>query len=172
MIKTIKHGITVLVATPGNVDCWDEHLAKIMFGYRCGIQASTRFSPFMILIGRTPRLRVDNYLHALTAETDASADVEVTTAQFLQKMELIASIHKNVLLNVEQAQKQQKKTYATRKGKHLFKGLVAGVTMVKMKKPGKRRALALSWEGPYQFIGHTDGKGNLDFEEGCRMCII
>jgi hypothetical protein len=24
MIKTIKHGITVLVATPGNVDCWDE----------------------------------------------------------------------------------------------------------------------------------------------------
>ncbi len=37
MIKTIKHGITVLPATPGNVDCWDEHLAKILFGYRCGI---------------------------------------------------------------------------------------------------------------------------------------
>jgi hypothetical protein len=33
MIKTIKHGITVLAATPGNVDCWDEHLAKILFGY-------------------------------------------------------------------------------------------------------------------------------------------
>jgi hypothetical protein len=44
--------------------------------------------------------------------------------------------------------------------------------MVKMKKPGKRRALIASWEGPYQFIGHTDGKGNLNFEEGCRLCII
>ncbi len=54
MIKTIKHGIIVLAAAPGNVDCWDDHLAKILFGYRCGIQTSTRFSPFMILTGRTP----------------------------------------------------------------------------------------------------------------------
>jgi hypothetical protein len=33
MIKTIKHGITVLAATPGNMDCWDDHLAKILCGY-------------------------------------------------------------------------------------------------------------------------------------------
>jgi len=63
-------------------------------------------------------------------------------------MELIASIHDNVLLNVEQAQKQQKKIYAARRGKHLFEGLTAGQTMVKMKKPGKKRALTASWEGP------------------------
>jgi hypothetical protein len=103
-----------------------------------------RFSPFMILTGRTPRLRADNYLHALTAETDVGEEVEVAAVQFLQKMELIASIHKNVLLNVEQAQKQQKKIYASRRGKHQFEGLVAGVTMVKMKKPGKKRALSAS----------------------------
>ncbi len=54
----------------------------------------------------------------------------------------------------------------------MFEGLIAGSTMVKMKKPGKRRALTTSWEGPYRFIGHTDGKGNLDFEEGCRLCIV
>jgi hypothetical protein len=59
-------------------------------------------------------------------------------------MELIASIHENVLFNVEQAHKQQRKTYATRKGKHLFEGLVARVMMVKMKKPGKRRTLFAS----------------------------
>jgi hypothetical protein len=172
MIKTIKHGITVLAATLGNVDYWDEQLARILFGYRCGIQASTKFSPFMILTGHTPRLRADNYLHALTQVTDDGVDVEVATAQFLQKMELITSIHEDVLLNVEQAQKKQRKTYATRKGKHLFEGLIAGETMVKMKKPGKKRALAASWEGPYRFIGHADGKGNFDFEEGCRMCTI
>jgi len=123
MIKTIKHGIIVLAATPSNVDYWDEHLTKILFGYRCGIQASTKFSPFMILTGRTPCLRVDNYLHALMTETDVGADVEVAATQFLQKMELITSIHENVLLNVEQAQKQQMRTYASRKGKHLFEGL-------------------------------------------------
>ncbi len=172
MIKTIKHGIIVLATTPANMDCWDQQLAKVLFGYRCGIQASTKFSPFMILTSRTPRLKADNYLQALTAETNDGVDMETATAQFLQKVELIPSIHDNVLLNVEQAQKQQKKSYAARRGKHLFEGLIAGQTMVKMKKPGKRRALTASWEGPYQFIGHADGKGNLDFEEGCRLCIV
>jgi hypothetical protein len=64
-------------------------------------------------------------------------------------VELIASIHNNVLLNVEQARQQQKKSYAARRDKHLFEGLIARQTMVKMKKPGKRRTLIASWEGPY-----------------------
>ncbi len=80
MIKTIKHGITVLVANLASVDCWDEHLAKILFRYRCGIQASTKFSLFMILTGPSPRLRADNYLNALIDVTDDSADVEVAAA--------------------------------------------------------------------------------------------
>jgi hypothetical protein len=106
LIQTVKHDITMLVATPESVDCWDEHLAKILFGYRCGIQASTKFSPFMILTGRAPRLRADNYLHAVTVTTDDDVDVEVAVAHFLQKVKLIASIHENVLLNVEQAQQK------------------------------------------------------------------
>jgi hypothetical protein len=126
----------------------------------------------MIVTGRTPRLKADNYLHSLTAVIDDSVAVEVVVAQFLQKMKLIASIHENVLLNVEQTQKKQRKAYATKKGKQTFEGLVAGEIMVKMKKPRKKKALAASWEGPYQFIGHADGKGNFDFEEGSRVCII
>jgi hypothetical protein len=103
----------------------------------------------MILTGRSPRLRADNYLNVLTDITDDGVDVEVVVAQFLQKVRLIVSIHERVSLNVEQAHKKQRHTYATRKGKHLFEGLVARVTMVKMKKLGKRRTLTASWEGPY-----------------------
>ncbi|CAK9236573.1 unnamed protein product [Sphagnum troendelagicum] len=147
-------------------------LPETKTGNKCGIQTSTKVSPFMIFTGRTPRLRADNHLDALTSEVDDNASVEVTAVRFLKKVQLIASIHKNVLLNVEQAQKKQKNTYANRPGKHLFEGLVAGESMVKMKKPGKRRALIASWEGPYQFVGHADGKGNFDFEEGCRICIV
>jgi hypothetical protein len=106
MIKTIKHGITILAANPANVDCWDEHLAKVLFGYRCGVQASTKFSPFMILIGQSPRLRANNYLNALTDTINDGVDVEDVVAQFLEKVRLIASIHESVLLNVEQAQKK------------------------------------------------------------------
>jgi hypothetical protein len=71
-----------------------------------------------------------------------------------------------------QAQQKQKRAYATRKGKQAFEGLVAGETMVKMKKPGKKKALTANWEGPYLFVAHADGIGNLDFEEGSRICII
>jgi hypothetical protein len=126
----------------------------------------------MILTGRTPRLKVDNYLHSLTAEVDDTADVETTTEQFMQKVRLIAGIHEQVLDNVGQAQQKQKRAYATRKGKQAFEGLVAGETMVKMKKPGRKKALATSWEGPYLFVAHADGIGNLDFEEGSCICII
>jgi hypothetical protein len=172
MIKTIKHGVTVLATNPANIDCWDEHLAKVLFGYKCGVQASTKFSPFMVLTGRSPRLRVDNYLSALTGVIDDGIGVEQIATQFLEKVELIASIHRDVLLNIEQAHKKQRSTYVSRKGKHLFEGLIVGETMVKMKRPSKKRALAASWEGPYQFVGHVDGKGDYDFEEGCRLCIV
>ncbi len=37
MIKTLKHGITILASNLANVNCWDEHLAKVLFGYRCGV---------------------------------------------------------------------------------------------------------------------------------------
>jgi hypothetical protein len=172
MIKTLKHGITVLTANPANMSYWDEHLAKVLFGYRCGVQSSTKFSPFMVLTSRTPRLRANNCLNTLTDEIDDSTTVEEVAAGFLEKVKLIASIHENVLFNVEQAQKKQKSTYANRAGKHLFEGLVAGISRVKMRKPGKRRALSASWEGPYLFVGHTDGKGDFDFKEGCRICIV
>jgi hypothetical protein len=102
MIKTIKHGITVLVTDPTNVNCWDEHLAKVLFGYMCGIQASIKFSPFMILTSQSLRLRADNYLNALTNVIDDTANVEDTAVQFLEKVRLITSIHESVLLNVEQ----------------------------------------------------------------------
>jgi len=148
LFKIIKHGIIVLFETPENVDYWDEQLAKVMFGYRCGIQANTKFSPFMIMTRHTPCFKADNYLHFLTTVINDTTDAKINVEQFLQKMKLIVSIHESVLFNVEQAQKKQKKTYATRKGKQTFKGLVVRLTMVKMKKLGKKKNLTLSWEGP------------------------
>ncbi len=121
MIKTLKHGITILDANPANVNCWDEHLAKVLFGYQCGVQSSTKFSPFMVLTGRTPRLRADNCLNTLTDEIDDTATVEDMATRFLEKVKLISSIHESVLFNVEQTQKKQKSTYANQAGKHLLK---------------------------------------------------
>jgi hypothetical protein len=78
----------------------------------------------MILIGHTPRLKADNYLHSLTIVVDDIVDVETIAEQFLQRMKLIANIHENVMLDVEQAQQKQEKTYPTKRGKQTFEGLV------------------------------------------------
>jgi hypothetical protein len=37
LIKTIKHGITILFAMLENANCWDEQLAKVIFGYKCKV---------------------------------------------------------------------------------------------------------------------------------------
>jgi hypothetical protein len=54
MIKTLKHGFTI--ASSFNVQGWDLQVPKILFMYRYGIQANTKYSPYMILI----KIRVEN----------------------------------------------------------------------------------------------------------------
>ncbi len=88
------------------MDSWDEQLARVMFGYRCGIQANTKFFPFIILIGCTLHFQVDNYLQALITTVDDAANITTNVKHFIKKMKLVTSIHENVLLKVEQAQKK------------------------------------------------------------------
>jgi hypothetical protein len=60
LIKNIKHGLTFMATT--NIQDWDSLLPQIFFGYWCGIQTNTKYSPFMVLIGCMPRLTIDNSL--------------------------------------------------------------------------------------------------------------
>jgi hypothetical protein len=41
-----------------------------MFRYRCGVQAKAKFSPHMLLLGKTPRLIIDNFLILLVQTYD------------------------------------------------------------------------------------------------------
>lgn len=47
-----------------------------------------------------------------------------------------------------------------------------GITFVKMKKPGKKKSLASSWEGPFFFVKYFDGNAFLDQDEGGKNCVI
>jgi len=64
MIKTLKNGLSIVSST--NLDNWDLQLLQILFGYRCGVQAGTKFSPVMVLTRRTPRLTCENSLAAFS----------------------------------------------------------------------------------------------------------
>jgi hypothetical protein len=123
-----------------NIRDWDLLLTRIFFGYRCGIQANTKYSPFLVLTGRTPRLTIDNSLNGLCDVFDEQKSLEIMAYQMILKMQLIASVHKSLLENVEYAQRKQRKVYVARKGLQTFEGFTEN-TKVKMRRPRKKRSL-------------------------------
>ncbi len=46
----------------------------ILFGYKCGIQTSTRFSLNMIVIRRSSRLKANNFLNSVLNTFDEDDD--------------------------------------------------------------------------------------------------
>jgi hypothetical protein len=74
-------------------------LPKVLFGYKCGIQASTRFSPFMVLTGHTPRFQVDNQLCMLTSTFDEEMNFEQLAKQMISESAFIFELQKLVLSN-------------------------------------------------------------------------
>jgi hypothetical protein len=74
LVKTLKHGLTILSTDLEHAQDWDKHLTKIMFRYRCGVQVKTKFSPHMLLVGRIPRLRIVNSLILLVQTYDDDDD--------------------------------------------------------------------------------------------------
>jgi hypothetical protein len=141
-----------------NIRDWDLLLTRIFFGYRCGIQANTKYSPFFVLTGCTPRLTIDNSLSGLCDVFDEQKNLEVMADQMILKMQMITSVHKSLLENVEHAQRKQRKVYVAKKGLQTFEGFIQN-TKVKMRRPGKKRSLFSNWEGPYIFVDYKHGKG-------------
>jgi len=68
-----------------NVTNWDVQLPRVLFGYKCGIQTSTRFSPFMVLIKHIPRLKADNQLCMLTQTFNEDMNFRQLTKQMISK---------------------------------------------------------------------------------------
>ncbi|CAM6020256.1 unnamed protein product [Sphagnum balticum] len=90
----------------------------------------------------------------------------------VEKIKLTFDMDSSLLENVDKTQKRQRRNYATGKGKQEFVGLDEGKTMIKMRKPGKKRALLANWEGSYVFVKYKDKKGCREFDDGCQVCIL
>ena len=168
-VQTLKIGLTTMASQWG--DEWDNHVARILYGYRFSSQGSTKFSPFFVLTGRTPRLSSDNVREKFQEVIHEEATVEEISAVMLERTQLLEDIHKAVIVNIATAQRKQQENYISRKGKiERFPRLDMGCA-VKMFIPGKRRALSTNWEGPYVFKGHARVSDNVD-DEACRLCQV
>ncbi len=76
--------------------------------------------PHIILISQCLRLRVDNFLSPLAKTYDVNGDPIKLTEEMIEKMQLIAIIHGQVIKNVGATQLRQKKPYMTRKEITIF----------------------------------------------------
>lgn len=90
----------------------------------------------------------------------------------VSKMKLVVQLHESLLQNVDQAQKKQKKTYATKKGRVMFHFFEDGKMSVKMRKPSKKKYFLASWEGLYLFASYKDGKGCQEQDGGAIIHIF
>jgi hypothetical protein len=73
-----------------------------LFGYRCGVQANTKFFPFMVLNGRTPRFTCDNGLNASIIVQKDELTLYEMTQLMVEKLKFISDMHSSVLENVDQ----------------------------------------------------------------------
>ncbi len=73
----MKHVPIVLSATFEHDQNWDDDLPRILFGYRCGIWTSVRFSPYMTLTRWSLRLKVDKFLNSLGNTFDEDDDLVI-----------------------------------------------------------------------------------------------
>jgi hypothetical protein len=87
----LKHGPIVLFATFEHDQNWDNHLPRILFGYRCGIWTSIKISPHMTFTRWSPRLKVDNFLNSLVSTFDDG--IVILAEQMIENMQLITKMH-------------------------------------------------------------------------------
>jgi transposase InsO family protein len=83
---------------------WEERLTEVLFGYRIGVQASTKYSPFHLVYGRRAVLPMENTLHP---QLPAPLLLEGEPPE-------VQGLHASAKENIERAQKKQKREYENR----------------------------------------------------------
>ncbi len=135
------------------------------------MQLNTKLFPHMVLTSLTTRLKADNFLNP-SVQTFEDDDPTTMAKHMINKMQLIAKMHGEVVENVNHAQVKQKWAYGAWKGKQMFLGFKEGETYVKMKKHGKKKSLTSNQEGPFLFMKYLDGNGYFDQDEKGRIYVV
>jgi hypothetical protein len=65
----------------------------------------------MVLIRRTPKLRVDNFLNPLVQTFDDDGELTIMVEHMISKLQLIVKLDGELIENVNQTQVRQKRAY-------------------------------------------------------------
>ena len=97
---------------------WDDWIPAVLLGYRCSVQASTKFSPFYMLYARQPMLPVEGAISKVDAQAESAPiehDIEKTADMVVQKADELSKLIPTALKNIGAAQEKQKRDYTAKR---------------------------------------------------------
>ena len=137
---------------------WDRLLPYVLFAYREVPQASTGFSPFELLYGRSVRGPLDVLRETWEADSRGGESVVSYILMIRERLEKMAEL---VQENVSRAQKQQKEWYdRNARSREFHPGDQVLVLL-----PTSTNKMLARWQGPYE-VARRCGKVNYEV----RMC--
>ena len=142
---------------------WDERIDTVLMGYRASRQASTKQSPYFMLLQQDMQLPIDSEVLPQTQNLDQE-DSDAITARIAQLLQSREEAFKDAEANIALAQKKQKGTYDRKHQPPVLKlesKVLLENTAQKQRKGGKTEPL--QWLGPYiinkdlgEVLGQTD----------------
>ena len=68
---------------------WDLKLNKLTFAYNSAVHATTKLSPFELMLGRVPKLQIDMvYDQTDLDELEAKIDVKLIASEFAENLKI------------------------------------------------------------------------------------
>lgn len=122
MVKTVKEALMRYVTQPGKRVAWDTFLPSIEAGYRCSKQASTRYSPYELVYGRSPVFPA--HARAIFEEQMVDFDSpEGVWEMMTARAEKLATMVPTAMQNIEAAQHREVMRYRRRRAGLIAPGL-------------------------------------------------
>ena len=158
LVERFNHTLKAMLKKTANKEGkdWDELLPYLLFAYREVPQASTGFSPFELLYGRTVRGPLNVLKESWEADPKSSESI---VSYILGIRDRLAKLQELARGNLENAQQYQKAWYDRHaRDRELQEGEQVLVLL-----PTSTNKLLAEWQGPY-FITRKIGKVNYEIK--------
>ena len=126
---------------------WDKLIKWALMSYRANKQASTKYSPFFLLVGKQIRLPIENDIDPLDNTHESEYGIEEEIDQRLQSLLQKESANANSKLNLQSAQNKQKEQYDAKHASLTYQ--VGDIVWYKNRRKSQRKGgkLEFNWVG-------------------------
>lgn len=126
-----------------NTTQWDDQIPQALFAYRTSLHESTRFSPFLLMFGRSPNLPIDVMLGKSNSRCQPVPEFVETIQEKMPGLFNMAKEHLSV------AQAHQKQCHDNHSQPRLFQVGAQVLLYTPVVPKGSIKKFASHWKGPF-----------------------